>query len=44
MIAGDVERVAILEEEERNFEDALAREERGEDLVIADYKWFKNTV
>ena len=37
IMVADVERVAELELEERNIEDAIAREERGEDVIIAAY-------
>ena len=46
MIAADVERLAVLELEERNIEDALTRQERGEDLIIAAYnlEWLNEPI
>ena len=46
MMIADDERVAELELEERNIEDALAREERGEDVIIAAYnlEWLNEPI
>ena len=46
MLAADDERVAELELEERNIEDALSREERGEDIIIANYnlEWLNEPI
>ena len=46
MMAADGERLAALEEEERNINDALAREERGEDVLIAtdNLEWLNDSI
>ena len=46
MMIEDDERVAALEQEERNINDALAREERCEDIIIANYnsKWLNEPI
>ena len=46
MIAGDVARKEVLEIEQRNIEDALAREERGEHVVFANYnlEWLNEPI